>query len=173
MFDLPMNTHCYLVEPIIQTDHVKTLMASRFINFVNIIRKSKKFALKSLLKVVESDTRSVTGLNLRCPLLKLKAEHVQELNPKDESFKYREVPAGEEFRIDFIKEIIEVKNNKTEVPGFTMEELEEILQHLCGSRCLLGDSPFLLFFWTVFPEFFCSVPNQNGAIQHCILNHQL
>ena len=133
MFDLPMNTHCYLVEPISQTDHVQTLMARRFINFVNTIRKSKKVALKSLLKVVETDTRSVTGHNLRCLLLKSKAEHVQELNPKDESFKYREVPAGEEFRIDFIKEIIEVKNNKSEVPGFTMEELDEILQHLCGS----------------------------------------
>jgi hypothetical protein len=56
------------------------------------------------------------------PLLKSKAENVQELNPKDVSFKYREVPAGEEFRIDFIKEIIDVKNNKSEVSGFTMEE---------------------------------------------------
>ena len=109
MFDLPINTHCPLVETISQTDHVKTLMASRFINFVNIIRKSKKFAFKSLLKVVESDTRSLTVLILRCFLLKSKAEHVQELNPKNDCFKYREVPAGEEFRIDFIKEIIEVK----------------------------------------------------------------
>ena len=58
---------------------------------------------------------------------------MQELNPKDVSFKYREVPTGEEFRIDFIKEIIDVKNNKSEFSGFTMEELDEILQHLCGS----------------------------------------
>ena len=83
--------------------------------------------------MIEYDTRSVTGHNLRCLLLKSKAEHVHELNPKDDNFKYKEVPAGEEFRVDFIKEIIEVKNNKSEVPGFTMEELDEILQHLCGS----------------------------------------
>ena len=35
---------------------------------------------------------------------------MQELNPKDDSFKYREVPGGEKFIIVFIKEIIAVKN---------------------------------------------------------------
>ena len=133
MFDIPIDTHCYLVGPISEADHVQTLMARRFLNFVNMIRKSKKVALKSLLKVVESDTRSVTGHNLRCILLKSKATHVHRLTPKDADFKYREVPAGEQFRVDFIKEIVEVKNSGLEVIGFTMEELEEILQHLCGS----------------------------------------
>jgi hypothetical protein len=64
---------------------------------------------------------------------------------KDTDFKYREVPAGEQFRKDFIKEIIEVKNSSLEVIGFTMEKLDEI--------------PSLLFLGTVFPEIFCSVPN--------------
>ena len=108
-------------------------MARRFLNFVNMIRKSKKVALKSLLKVVESDTKSVTGDNLRCILLKSKATHVYKWTPKDANFKYREVPDGEQFRVDFIKEIIEVKNSELEVIGFTVEEPDEILQHLCGS----------------------------------------
>ena len=132
MFGLPMETHCYLVEPVSEQTHARTLMAKRFLNFVQAIRTSKKSSLRNLLKVIESDCRSVTGYNLRSILLKSSADSIQQLKPHLTA-KYRDIPEGEEFRVGFIKEIIDVKNNKLEVTGFTADELEDILQHLCVS----------------------------------------
>ena len=108
-------------------------MARRFLNFVQTIRNSKKTSLRNLLKVIESDTRSVTGHNLRTLLLRSKAENIRDLKPHHVTAKYRNIPEGEEYRVNFVKEIIEVKNNNLEVNGFDADELQEILEHLCVS----------------------------------------
>ena len=42
MFELPRETNCYLIEGVSEQDHVKTLLAKRFLNFVQAIRTSKK-----------------------------------------------------------------------------------------------------------------------------------
>ena len=55
----------------------------------------------------------------------LRSEHVSRC--------YKEVPSNEEYRIAFIKELIEVRNDAVEVEGFDAEELEEILSYLCVS----------------------------------------
>ena len=47
---------CYLIEEVSDQDHVKIILARRFLNFVNAIRTSTKHALRSLLEVVEYDT---------------------------------------------------------------------------------------------------------------------
>ena len=49
MFDLPKETHCYLVELVSKGKHVQIIMARRFLNFVKIIRNSKKIALRCRL----------------------------------------------------------------------------------------------------------------------------
>ena len=102
MFDLPRETHCYLVEPISDNARVQTIMARRFLNILSMIRTSKKVTLRNLLKVIESDVRSVTGHNLRTIMLKSSSpvNHVQNLKPDDVTYKYREVPVGEQFRVD-------------------------------------------------------------------------
>jgi hypothetical protein len=133
MFDQPRETHCYLIEAISDQDHVRTLLARRFVSFVQAIRTSKKNVLRSLLRVVEFDTQSVTGRNLKSIFLQTEAQDVRRLKPSDVKAKYRDVPRNDEYRVGFIKEIIDVKNNQLEVKGFNDDELEEILQHLCVS----------------------------------------
>jgi hypothetical protein len=104
-----------------------------FLNFVQAIRTSKKQALRRLLRVVECDTLSVTGRNLRSILLQTEVQNVRNLKASDIIEKYRTPPRSEEYRVGFIKELIDVKNNQLEVNGFNCDELEEILQHLCVS----------------------------------------
>ena len=133
MFDLPRETHCYLVEAVSQQDHVKTILSKRFLNFIQSIRSSQKQALKDMLKVVEHDTLSVTGMNLRTILLQTQGHSVQDLRPSDANIKYRDIPAMEEYRVEFIREIVDIKNSQLEVQGFSTEELDDILQHLCVS----------------------------------------
>ena len=79
-------------------------MSRRFLNFV--IRNSNKVALRCLLKVIESDVRFVTDHNLRTIMLKSSSpvNHVQNLKPDDVTYKYREVPVGEQFQVNLFKE---------------------------------------------------------------------
>jgi hypothetical protein len=58
---------------------------------------------------------------------------VRRLQPSDVKVKYRNPPENEKYRVGFIKELIDVKNNQLDVDGFDDEELEAILQHLCVS----------------------------------------
>ena len=133
MFSLPRETHCYLIEEVSDQVHIKTLMAKRFLNFINSIRKSRKYALRSLLRVIEFDTLSVTGRNLRQIMLQTDVQDVKMLKPIDVKTKYRNVPENEKYRVGFIKEIVDVRNNQLVVEGFGDDELETILQHLCVS----------------------------------------
>jgi hypothetical protein len=89
MFNLPRETHCYLIEELSDQEHVQTLLAKRFLNFINSIRKSKKHALRSLLRVIEYDTLSVTGRNLRQIMLQTDVQDVKILKPSDVKTKYR------------------------------------------------------------------------------------
>ena len=133
MFNLPRETHCYLIEEVSEQLHVKTILVRRFLNFIQAVRSSKKKALRDLLKVVELDTQSVTGRNLRNILIQTDVHDVRKLKASDYKVKYRTVPSNEEYRVEFIKELIDVNNNQLEVPEFDDDELEDILQYLCVS----------------------------------------
>ena len=133
MFNLPRETHCYLIEEVSEQLHVKTILARRSLIFIQAVRGGKKKALRDLLKVVELDTQSVTGRNLRNILIQTDVHDVRKLEASDYKVKYRTVPSNEEYRVEFIKELIDVNNNQLEVPGFDDDELEDILQYLCVS----------------------------------------
>ena len=109
IFGLPRTTHRYLIEPVSDQNHVRKMMSKRFLSFIQSIRKSKKLCLKNLLNTIEYDTRSVTGHNLRTLMLQSKSNDIKNLGPEHAENDYIEVPVGEEYRIEFIKELIEVK----------------------------------------------------------------
>ena len=44
---------------------------------------------------------------------------------------------GEQYRVDLIKEIIDVKHKQLEVPGFAIEELDEIMQQYATINIIL------------------------------------
>ena len=133
MFDLPRETHTYLVEPISEEPHVRSILAKRFVSFVQSLRVSKKKPLREVLKVLEYDTMSVTGGNLRQILNNTNIDDVRNLKPSDITENYKEIPIGEEYRVNIIKEIIKIRNKQLEVPGFEKHELEEIMRFVCVS----------------------------------------
>ena len=75
------------------------------------------------MKDVEYDTLSVTGNNLRRIMLETDKHDVRRQQPSDVKAKYRNLPENETFRVGFIKELIDVKNNQLDVAGFDHEEL--------------------------------------------------
>jgi hypothetical protein len=98
-FDLPYQIHRYLVEPV--SDHIHNC--------------------------IQSDTRSITGSNIRKILLLIGKGYIHQVGYRDiENIEYAR-------RVDVIKELTDVKFGQLIVDGFSLEECEEILQYACIS----------------------------------------
>ena len=50
-----------------------------------------------------------------------------------EKIEYFPINEADRWKVNVIKEIIEVKNKHLDIANFELEELEEILTHLCTS----------------------------------------
>ena len=132
MFRLPRETHCYLSEPISEQYHMRSLITSRFLGFISRIRNSKKDSVRSMLKAIEYDNRSVTGRNLRKILLQSEEQDINNLKPVQGYTVYRAVPEGEEYRINFIYDLLELRENQ-QYTNLSMNEIENMLAFLCVS----------------------------------------
>ena len=134
MLGLPYGTHRYLIEPLTGEKHIKKVLVSRYLGFMEKIASSKKKAVKMLMETAKKDVRSVTGHNFRNIMLLVGKTSVEAVK-KDDAFKIEYFPIKEtdSWRIDAIKEIVDVKTGILEIVDFEMEELEDILTYLCTS----------------------------------------
>ena len=134
MFSLPRESHRYLIEPVSENLHLKKLLLLRFMSFLRQIKSSAKSVPKDLLRVIENDTRSTTGNNIRNILRLTQRVKIEDVSKHDiQNICYCPIPNNEEWRIPFIKEIIEARNSSVEVVGFTSDELSDILEYLCSN----------------------------------------
>ena len=58
---------------------------------------------------------------------------IRMLKPCDIKAKYCDIPSQEKYRVDVIREIVDIKDGQLNVPGFNTEELDLILKHVCSS----------------------------------------
>jgi hypothetical protein len=133
-YDLPYQTHRYLVEPVSGHMHLKKMLIRRFISFLKQICRSHKTIPKQLLNSIQADTRSITGSNIRRILLLTKKENIDQISDRDiDGIIYAEILEDDKWRVDIIKEVTDVKFGQSTIEGFTLEECEEILQFACTS----------------------------------------
>ena len=59
--------------------------------------------------------------------------NIEELFKKKVAIDYHEIPKEENWRSNFVKEIVDIRNEELIVPGFEKAQLDEILEHLCTS----------------------------------------
>ena len=134
MFELPYATHRYLVEPVSGHLHLKKILIKRFLSFIRQIRKSEKILPKQLLNVIQNDTRSITGSNIRKILLLTKKVKLEEISDKDvEEIETDAIQEEDMWRVDLIKEINDIKFGHLHIDGFSEEECETILNFACTS----------------------------------------
>ena len=134
MYDLPYQTHRYLVEPVSGQLHLKKVLIKRFLSFINQIKRLDKSIPKQLLHCIKLDTRSVTGSNLRRILLLTKKTKVEDITEKDiENIESDEISDDNMWRVDIIREITDLKFGQVMIDGFSIEECDEILQYACTS----------------------------------------
>ena len=134
MLGLPVATHRSLIEPLTGQMHVKKLLISRFLGFMERISSCKKRVIKMLIGTSKKDVRSITGQNLRNIMLLVGKTSVDKVEKKDaESIHYHTLENEDIWKVDAIKEIIEVKSRRLEISDFDNDELEDILTYLCTS----------------------------------------
>ena len=133
-FNLPRNTHKFLVQPVSECEHIKKTFIKRYLNFIGQIKKSSKVALKNMFNTIKHDCLSVTGSNLRNIMLLVGKSNIEDLCPEDHNLvKYNEIPEEETWRVSVIKELVDVTWGESVVEGFSREELAYILGY--ASAC--------------------------------------
>ena len=134
MYDLPIDTHRNLIEPISGTTHVKIVLQKRLLSFISQIQKSKKQLPKQMFSLIKEDVRSTTGKSLRGILLQTNKVHVYQLHREDHHLlQYHPLQDEDKWKVNIISEIIKTRSDKLEVEGFTHVKLEDILNHLCSN----------------------------------------
>ena len=85
--------------------------------------------------MVKQKVRTTTGSNLRNILLMTDLQSVDDLKPNIVTkLKYNQIMEEDKWRVGIIGEIIDMKNGNMVTPaGWTVEELDEILNFACVS----------------------------------------
>ena len=110
MYDLSIQTHRNLIEPVSQAKHLKFVLLERFFSFLTQIQKSKKQVPKRLLNFIANDVHSTTGSNLRNLLLLTNNDTIEEINIEDiKKLKYPQIYENE------ICNKLNQRNNKFEI----------------------------------------------------------
>ena len=65
VFDIPRNSHCWIVEELCGGKHAQQQIYSRYIKFVNTLATTHRDNVRSLFNIVSVDVRSQVGSNLR------------------------------------------------------------------------------------------------------------
>ena len=133
MYDLPLATHRFFIEPLSGVPHLSRILVRRYLSFIEKIRRSSKVALNQLLELVRRDVRLTTGANLRLIMIMTELGRIEDLKPGKVDFEYHKVKKIDEWKIGFVKELVDVKQEELNVTGMDLVELEEILEYLCTS----------------------------------------
>ena len=110
IFELPLCTHRYLIEPLSEFKHIFTLLVNRFINFYNILKQSDKLIVNNLRIIQENDMRSTFGRNLHniCSNAKVNSSNIYLAK---NVIKYNEISEDNIWRVSILKELIDFKKS--------------------------------------------------------------
>ena len=133
VFNLPRATHRYFIEPISENHHLKTMLCSRFVSFFHSLPKSNKIAIRLLSNAFQNNLMTTLDKNIyniaqdcNCYSSELTKLFVKS------NLTYAEVSDEIFFwKFSFLKELLSVRSNEIEIPGFERDELSQIINHLC------------------------------------------
>ena len=132
IWDIPITSHRYLIEPLSEEAHLKFVFLKIFLNFKTQVYNSPKGNLKFLYSICSNDCRSTTGRNLRKIMLLCEKNSIYCLESNDlRNLQYFPVPKEEVWRLDLIKELIETRLHSTDIPGFSIEEINDLIDIAC------------------------------------------
>ena len=106
----------------------------RFLSFLSQIKRSNKKVPSFLLNIIKYDVRSTTGYNLRNMMLLFNKNKIEEIEESDIiEYIYAPVEKDDAWKVQMVKELIDVKNDELLVDNMSKEEVEFMIESLCTS----------------------------------------
>ena len=133
IWDLPHSTHTRFLESLSPVPHLESVLAGRYIGFINNLSKSNKSLLKLLYNSCCSDLGSLTGQNLYYLLQKYNKDSIAGLMLDKNTLKKARVyqlSENEHWKTNIIEELSLIKKGQLE-NNFDEDFLEEILDYVC------------------------------------------
>ena len=126
-------THRYLIETLSQSMHPKTMLCSRYVGFYRSLISSFKVSVRFLARLIENDRRTVLGRSLYtlCRISNVQANDFLTTQTVKNMVKYFEIPDSEEWRIDMMTELLQLRRDSLTIPGFSQEEIQCLLDFVC------------------------------------------
>ena len=132
IFNVPYTTHRYLIEPMSDCPHPKTMLSSRYVKFAQSLVSSSKPSVSYLARLVRNDNRTLMGRTLSKMSRETdvdKASMTSSIVGK--SLKYFPVPGDQMWRIDILKELLCVKRQLLSIDGFNFAQNNNMIDFLC------------------------------------------
>ena len=133
VFNLPWDTHRYLIEAVSDSTHPKTMMCSRFMKFMESMAMCKKRSVRYLAASVLEDRRTLVGRTVSRIAEDCKAERRNLTSMIAKSMKYWTPPLEEQWRIPMLKELLEVRAGAAVILDVEHDEVKMMIDHLCSS----------------------------------------
>ena len=131
---VPYTTHRYLIEPLSECHHPKTMLTSRFVKFTKSLLTSSKPSIRYLASITRNDNRTLMGKTLSKISRDLLVDRT-DLTSSLVSRKmvYAPVPADQMWRLDTLLELLKVRDNTLKLDDFQLDEIKTIIDYLCIS----------------------------------------
>ena len=133
MWGLPLQTHRHLIEPLGGT-HAKTMLYTRFMKFVQSIRKNPKLAPYYLLEKIKDDGNTITGKNLKLILGNEKNDIFKEdIKELAKNIRLCQPEVNNSWKVNIIKELTQLKLNLLSIKfgnnddTFTKDEIQDMI----------------------------------------------
>ena len=133
--DLPRLTHRYLIESLTDQLHPQTMISSRFLKFHDSLSKCHKPCMRLLQELFKSNHQTAYCQNLSwiSRSVGCKVENLTSTLIKKQ-MQYCPVPKNQQWRVDVLRDLQELKWNITEIDGFLEdEELGDLIENLAVS----------------------------------------
>ena len=126
-YELPLPTHRYLLNDLVNGDHLKKMIIKRFIKFSLNIDSSKNPHVAVLHKYQSKDWRSTYGRNCMNICREAGVTNISKVDMHN--IKVNPVPPGEEWRVGLLKDILSERD--VGVGFLTKEDIDIIIKSVC------------------------------------------
>ena len=124
MFDLPFDTHCWIVEELSGGKHFLQMIYSRFVKYLKVLRCNKRLFIRNLFTIVSGDVRSPTGSNVKQILRNTGLDPRYEAQHKFSN--WRVYPPADEWTIPLLSSLLELRSENWQVNFDIEEEMEPL-----------------------------------------------
>ena len=113
MFDLPRESHSWIVEEISGGKHFLQMIYSRFSKYISVLKKNKRLSIRTLYSISANDVRTTTGSNVRQILLKSGID--PRCVPKQKFSDWRVYSAVDTWTVPLLSSLLELRSDAWEV----------------------------------------------------------